>query len=215
MSFLDRTTQFDRETLRQIRDQEFAEQREDRTAHNANGAIILDKQYATQSEPVNGSVMPTSRKTPAPDVDLAGVQAQSNGAAAKTRPAPAPAQRPDDTSKLARHEPPARQPSPTATASDGAVAVSEAESKSGSLAESVGYRPSEECIESLTAALAVHLGPFAKVLVNRLLKNASNAEQLVSLLEEQIQGNEERFLFRIRALHICMTFADRQSDEAS
>jgi hypothetical protein len=46
-----------------------------------------------------------------------------------------------------------------------------------------------------------------------MLKNASSAEQLVSLLEEKIQGNEERFLFRIRALHICMTFTDRQIDE--
>ena len=81
-------------------------------------------------------------------------------------------------------------------------------------AEPAGYLPSEECVESLIGALAVHLGPFAKVLVNRMLKNASSAEQLVSLLEEQIQSNEERFLFRIRALHICMTFANRQVDES-
>ena len=215
MSALDRTTQFDRETMRQIRDQQFAEQKEDRTAQHSNGAIVLPKRYAPQSEPANGNVMPASRKTPIPDVDLAGAETQSNGAVAKTRPAPTPTQRPDDTSKLARDEPPARQPSPTTPRpSDSPVAVSEAESKPVLLAESAGFRPSEECIESLIAALAVHLGPFAKVLINRRLKNASSAEQLVSLLEEQIQSNEERFLFRIRALHICMTFADRQSDES-
>ncbi len=84
----------------------------------------------------------------------------------------------------------------------------------GLLAEPAGQRPSDECIESLIEALAVHLGPFAKVLVNRMLKKASNTEHLVSLLEEQIESNEERFLFRIRALHICMTFANHQSDDS-
>lgn len=210
MSNLDRTTQFDRETLRQIRNQQFAEQKEDRTAQHSNGAIIVEKRYATQS--VSENAAPASRKTPPPAVDPAGAQTQS---AAKTRIVPAAAQRPDDASMGAGHEPPARQqPSPTPIPSDGAVAVPEAESKSGLLAESAGYRPSEECIESLIAALAVHLGPFAKVFVNRSLKNASSAEQLVLLLEEQIQSNEERFLFRARALHICMTFANRQSDES-
>jgi class 3 adenylate cyclase len=213
MSILDRTTEFDRDTLRQIRDQQFAAQKEDHTAQHSNGAIILDKRYATQSELANANIMPASRKTPTPDVDLAGAETQSNGAVVKTRPAPAATPRPDDTGKLARHEPPARQPSPTPSPSDSAVAMSEVESKSVLLAESTGFRPSEECIESLIGALAVHLGPFAKVLVNRMLKNASSAEQLVSLLEEKIQGNEERFLFRIRALHICMTFTDRQIDE--
>ena len=181
---LDRTTQFDRETLRQIRDQQFAEQKEGRTVPHPNGAIIIDKRYAAQSEAVKENVTPASRKTPSPDVDLAGAQTQSNGAAAKAPPAPVPAQRPDDTSMRAAHEPPPRQPSPAPIPSDSAVAVPEAESKSGSLAEPAGYRPSEECIESLIAALAVHLGPFAKVLVNRTLKNASSPEQLVSLLEE-------------------------------
>jgi hypothetical protein len=94
------------------------------------------------------------------------------------------------------------------------VAASKAEAELGLLAEPPGQRPSDECIESLIAALAVHLGPFAKVLVNRMLKKASSTEQLVSLLEEQIESNEERFLFRIRALHICMTFANHQSDES-
>ncbi len=211
MSSLDRTTQFDRETLRQIRDQQFAEQKADRTAEHSNGAIILDKRHATQL--VNENAVPAARKTAPPAV--AGSQIQSNAAAAKTSAAPAAAQRPDDASMRAGHEPPAQQTSPTPTPkpSDSAVAVPEAESTSGLLAESVGYRPSEECIESLIAALAVHMGPFAKVFVNRSLKNASSAEQLVLLLEEQIQSNEERFLFRVRALHICMTFANRQSDE--
>jgi class 3 adenylate cyclase len=216
-SILDHTTQFDRETLRQIRDQQFSEQREGRTAQNASGAINVDKRYTP--EPVQGNVMPASPGTPPPHVDPAGAPTPANRAAAKTGPAPAAAQRPDDTSVRGGQEPPpqpsARQPSPTPIiAPESAVTVPEAEAKSGLLAEPAGYRPSEECIESLIAALAVHLGPFAKVLVNRMLKNASSAEQLVVLLEEQIQSKEERALFRIRALHICMTFANRQSDES-
>ena len=209
MSSLDRTMQFDRETLRQIRDQQFSEQKEDRTVQHPNGAIIIDKRYAIQSEAVTAS-----RKTPSSDGDPAGAQTQANGAAAKTPPAPVAAQRPDDTNVRADREPPPRQPSPAPIPSDSAVAAPEAESKSGLLAEHAGYRPSEECIESLIAALAVHLGPFAKVLVNRMLKNASSPEQLVLLLEEQIPSNEERFLFRVRALHICMTFANHQSDDS-
>lgn len=209
MSMLDRTTQFDRETMRQIRDQQFAEQKEGRTVQHPNGAIIIDKRHATQSEAAN--VMQASRKTPPTDVALAGAQTQPNGAAAKAPPAPVPPQRLDDTRVRAAHEPPPRQPSPPPIPSDSAVALPEAESESGLLAE---YRPSEECIESLIAALAVHLGPFAKVLVNRMLKKASSPEQLVLLLEEQIQSNEERALFRARALHICMTFANHLSDES-
>jgi class 3 adenylate cyclase len=209
-SSLDHTMQFDRETLRQVRDQQSAEQKEDRTVQHPNGAIIVDKRYTTQSEAVKGNV-----KTPPPNADLAGEQTQSNGAAAKTRTPPAAAQPPDETSVRPGREPPPQQPSPAPIPSESAVAPPEAESKSGLVAEAAaGYRPSEECIESLIAALAVHLGPFAKVLVNRMLKNASSAEQLVSLLEEKIQSNEERFLFRIRALHICMTFANHQSDES-
>jgi class 3 adenylate cyclase len=213
-SMLDRTTQFDRETLRQIRDQQFVEQKEDRAVPHPNGAIIVDRRYVTESKEVKGNVTPAPRKTPVSDVDPAGVQTQANGSTAKPPIAPATAQRPADTGVPAGREPPPppRQSSPTPAQTESAVAVPEA--KSGMLAEPAMYTPSEECIESLIAALAVHLGPFAKVLVNRSLKSASNAEQLVSLLEAQIKSNEERFLFRIRALHICMTFANRQSDES-
>jgi class 3 adenylate cyclase len=211
MSVLDRTTQFDHETLRQIRDQQLPEQREDRGAQNSDAALVLDKPY-TQAEAVN--VVPAARKTPLADVDAVGVPAQANGAAARARPAPAEAPARDETGVRTEAEPPAGQPSPAPVPSDSATPSPETESKSVLSVESAPYRPSEECIESLIAALAVHLGPFAKVLVNRMVKNASSAEQLVSLLEEQIQRNDERSLFRIRALHICMTFANRQSDES-
>lgn len=215
-SMLDRTTQFDRETLRQIRDQQFVEQKEDRAVPHPNGAIIVDRRYVTESKEVKENATPAPRKTPVSDVAPAGVQTQANGSTAKPPIAPTVAQRPADTGVPAGREPPSppRQSSPAPAPSKSTVAVPEAEAKSGTLAEPAGYAPSEECIESLIAALAVHLGPFAKVLVNRSLKSASNAEQLVSLLEAQIQSNEERFLFRIRALHICMTFANRQSDES-
>lgn len=210
MSILDRTTQFDVDTLRRIRDEQFSELSEDRTLQTSNDAIILDKRPSMQPDGVNGNVMPAARKASPPAVEPVGAQTPSSSDAAKTRTAPAAAQRPDET----RHEPSERQPSNPPIPSESAVAASKAEAELGLLAEPSGQRPSDECIESLIAALAVHLGPFAKVLVNRMLKKASNTEQLVSLLEEQIESNEERFLFRIRALHICMTFANHRSDDS-
>lgn len=192
MSILDRTTQFDLDTLRQVRDQQFVEQMGD----------------VKQPQTADGSINP-----PPQAEDLVGAQSQPNSSA-KTGIAPAAVQPPKDTGKLAGYELPERQPGQTATPSGSSASVPEADSKSGVLTEPAKHRPSAECIESLTAALAVHLGPFAKVLVNRCLKDASSTEQLVSLLEEQIQSNEERFLFRIRASHICMTFSNHPTDQS-
>ncbi len=160
-----------------------------------------DQQLAEQMQPqtANGSFSPSPREARPRPEELVGAQAQPD------RPS-------KDTGKPAGHEPGERQAGQTAMPSGSSGSVSEADAKSGVLAEPAKYRPSAECIESLTAALAVHLGPFAKVIVNRCLKDASSTEQLVSLLEGQIQSNEERFLFRIRASHICMTFADHQTD---
>jgi class 3 adenylate cyclase len=211
-SILDRTTQFDRETLRQIRDQQLAEQKADRTTPHSSDAIIV-QQSARQTERVNGNTVAASRKTPTANVDPAGADIGSNGAVAKARPAPGATQRPDEASnKPARPEPPAPPP-PSPPPPVKAVPAPEAEAKPDEAAGAAEFRPSEECVESLIAALAVHLGPFAKVLINRTIKKSSSAEELVSLLEQQIQVDEERSLFRVRALHICMTFADRQSDE--
>jgi class 3 adenylate cyclase len=213
MSMLDRTTQFDLETLRRVRDEHLAEQKEDRAAHNSNGAIIVDKRHTAHSEAINGNSVPTSQKPRPRPEDVPGVQTQLNGSA-KTHIAPPAAPPAEDLRKPAVPKPPQRQSGQTPPPSVPATAVAEADSKSALLAETTEHRPSAECIESLTAALAVHLGPVAKVLVNRVLKQASSTEHLVSLLEEQIQSSEARFLFRIRALHICMTFADRQTDES-
>jgi len=192
MSILDRTTQLDLDTLRQVRDQQFVEQMGD----------------VKQPQTADGIIKP-----PPQAEDLVGAQSQPNSSA-KTGIAPAAAEPPNDTGKLAGYEPPERQPGQTATPSGSSTSVPEADSKSGVSTEPAKHRPSAECIESLTAALAVHLGPFAKVLVNRCLKDASSTEQLVSLLAEQIQSNEERFLFHIRASHICMTFSNHPTDQS-
>lgn len=192
MSILDRTTHLDPDTLRQIRDQQFVEQ--------------------MQSETVNGNIPHDPEETSPRVEDLVG--ARTPDGSVKMGVAPAAGQPPKDIGKLAAHEPPERQTGQTAMTSGSSAAVSEADSRSGLPAEAAKLRPSAECIESLTAALAVHLGPFAKVLVNRHLKDASNTEQLVSLLEKQIQSNEERFMFRMRASHICMTFANQPTDQS-
>lgn len=178
-----------------------------------SGASIVDQQHTAQSEAANKTAMPATGKMPASDVDPAGAPTQANGAA-KPNPAPAAAQPPDDIRLHADRRPPPAQPAPAPRPSDIGVAAPEAESRLSLLAESAGSPPSEECIESLIAALAVHVGPLAKILVNRMLKKASSDEHLVLLLEEQIQSNEERLLFRVRALHICMNFANRQSDNS-
>lgn len=211
MSILDRTTQFDLDTLRSLRDQQIAEQKADYPVQNSNEAIILDERHIVQPVQMTGDVMPASRETRPPNEDRAGAQAQLNGSP-KTNIAPPAAQPPVDAGKPAGQEPPDRQPSQTAMPQGSSTSVSGAELDS--LTKSARQGPSAECVESLTAALAVHLGPLAKVLVNRYLKDASSPEQLVSLLEKQIESNEERFRFRISASHICKTYSGRPSHEA-
>jgi class 3 adenylate cyclase len=211
----DRAPQFDREASQPIRDQQSSGQKDNRTVHHTKEATIAREGYAAHSETVTRDAMPAPRDLPAPHLDPAGAKAQANGTAGKAALAPAPVERREDTNVRPAHEPSPHQASPAPIPPDSTVvAVPEVEREPGLPAQPTGYRPTEECVESLIAALAVHIGPFAKVLVNRMLKNASSAEQLVSLLEEQIQSKEERFLFRIRASHICQTFANRQSDES-
>jgi class 3 adenylate cyclase len=209
MSILDRTTHLDAETLRAVRDQQFIEQMADHASQSANEAIIVDERNVVQSGAMNGHIMPAVRETKPLNKDLAGAQTQPENSAT-THVAPAAATPSEDSSKLVRHEPPAPQPAKT-TIPRSASAL---EAEPALLTEADKYRPPVGCIEALTAALAVHLGPLAKVLINRSLKDASSIDHLVAMIEEQIQSNEERFQFRIRASHICKTFSDRPSEEA-
>ncbi len=81
MSILDRTTQFDVDALRSVRDQQSAGQTADRTAQNASGAVTRDEQNGVQPEAVIGNTTPASQETSPRTGDLAGAPAPPNGSA--------------------------------------------------------------------------------------------------------------------------------------
>jgi hypothetical protein len=207
MSILDRTTQFDLDTLRSLREQQTAEKMGDRTLRKSNEAVTPDERHVGQAGAVSGSIMP---KTAPPTGDRSQAQAQPDSSA-KAPPAPAVAQPSEAAGKRVGQEPPDRQPSKPAIQAGSSPSAPKAEL--GLFPQPAGQGLSAESIESLTEALAVPLGMLAKLHMNRHLKDASSIEHLVSLLEKHIASNEDRFQFRVRAMHICKTFSNRRSDE--
>ena len=73
-------------------------------------------------------------------------------------------------------------------------------------------QPSEKCIEMITKALAVHVGPFSKLIVERYMKGKPHVYDLIALLETHIPSEDERTIFRVRASHICKTFGHSTGD---
>lgn len=69
-------------------------------------------------------------------------------------------------------------------------------------AEGRATPPSIAFLDEITKALAVHVGPFAKLIVNREMKTNPNVFELISKLEEHIPNDDERLVFRVRASHI-------------
>jgi class 3 adenylate cyclase len=67
---------------------------------------------------------------------------------------------------------------------------------------------SEELLASLTQALAVHVGPLAKYMVEREAQRSSGFFDLVSNLEQHIPTENERVAFRLTASTINMSSAD-------
>lgn len=67
-------------------------------------------------------------------------------------------------------------------------------------------QPSAKCVEMITKALAVHVGPFSKLIVERYLKGSPRVDDLIALLETHIPDDDEKVTFRVRASHICKTF---------
>ena len=68
----------------------------------------------------------------------------------------------------------------------------------------------DECLSMMADALAVHLGPVARILVNRYAGDLHRPEDLVARLVEQIPSEDERVVFRVRASQICKTRACRE-----
>ena len=67
-------------------------------------------------------------------------------------------------------------------------------------------QPSAKCIEMITKALAVHIGPLSKLIVDRYMNGKPNVYDLIGLLETHIPDDDEKTIFRVRASHICKTF---------
>lgn len=63
-------------------------------------------------------------------------------------------------------------------------------------------RPTPEFIGEIIKALAVHVGPFAKLIVERELKTGPTNFDLITQLEKHIPTEQERLTFRVRASHI-------------
>ena len=63
------------------------------------------------------------------------------------------------------------------------------------------FASSAATLDRLTQALAPHLGPIAKVLVNRAAKRVANLHDLQEALAAEISGPEDRrrFLTRVRS----------------
>ena len=212
MSPLDLTTQFDPEILRSLRERQAAAKMGDRTAQKSNAATVPDEPHAVQSGAVNGNIMPATREAEPLAKDQVNTQAPPGNPAPSKDLAPAAAQPTEDSGKPVSQQPPSRQP--------GQIAAPPARSnstpcaKSSSLSAPDTQRPSDECVGALTTALSVHLGPLAKVLINRHLKDASSTDHLVSLLDKEYQNNEERFRFRVQASHICKKYVYQQPEVA-
>jgi len=62
--------------------------------------------------------------------------------------------------------------------------------------------PTPEALALLVEALAVHLGPVARVLVARKAKDAATLNELVAALEGEIPLPQERIAFRSRLHHL-------------
>ena len=56
----------------------------------------------------------------------------------------------------------------------------------------------------IVEALAIHVGPVAKVMVERRIKQASSLDDLIGLLEKDIASSDERMAFRTRASFIVL-----------
>lgn len=59
---------------------------------------------------------------------------------------------------------------------------------------------SQDAIDEITSALAVHLGPVARVMVSRKARTATSASELIQTLVAELSNSEERMAFRSRLL---------------
>lgn len=63
-------------------------------------------------------------------------------------------------------------------------------------------QPSPEFIDRITKALAEHIGPFARMIVQKQLGQNFSTFELISALEQQVPSENERVAFRVKAAEI-------------
>lgn len=202
---LDRTTRLDRSDLRQILDTQ-------------GDPVVAD------DRPENGQSAPQN------------VQEDDVGAASTVAPVEAPRQMPSEAAapvaepeqadedlraltlseKLARLPdlPPAPSGIPLATDPSPPTLVSSEPQLEKTLPElppetpTAPEAPTPALVAELTKALAVHVGPFSKLIVERETQAELSVFELISKLEEHIPNEDERLVFRVRASHINASMTD-------
>lgn len=69
-------------------------------------------------------------------------------------------------------------------------------------AQTAAWTPGHDFIDDMTRALAVYVGPLAKVIMARELKTCQTSFDLITALEAHVPTEEERLAFRVRASHV-------------
>lgn len=74
-------------------------------------------------------------------------------------------------------------------------------------------RPTAAFLDEISKALAVHVGPFSKMIVEREMKANPSTFELISRLEQHIPNQDERLVFRVTASHINSAKSGASQDD--
>ena len=208
---LDRTTRLDRSALRAVRDSELAQL-----------ARLADVSQRKPPPPL-GDTEPAVSAPAVDEADHDGGEAEAEAFAAAFFADPAGA-----ASRLDHTNLPDLTPVSKHDAAPAGIVTPERSSPPPRAAHAAPLPPTQtpttaarpvpadpfpaECLSQISAALAVHLGPVARILVNRFAVEENRLEDLVGRLVEQIPNDDERVVFRVRASQICQSKACRLPD---
>lgn len=214
-SSLDRTTRLDRNALRKILDGHSLGQ-SGATAEEAQPRPAETESQSSESTvPVDAGSLPAQEI--APEVEPAEERSQPElrplslaEKLARLPQPPAPAQHPIEAAPAAKEpfEPKIAEPqlektlpqvSPQSQLSDSAAGESS--------------RPTAAFLDEITKALAVHVGPFSKMIVEREMKANPSVFELISKLEDHIPNHDERLVFRVSASHINTANIEASQDD--
>jgi class 3 adenylate cyclase len=161
---------------------------------------VADPPTSQQSDaaPEQPSNNPEASTPSAPPIDLAGPRPPTLSEKLAELPTP-PAVIPEPSSQPA---PPVQSFAPVISKPQLEKTLPPATPLPSAPAAGARTPPSVAFLDEITKALAVHVGPFSKLIVNRELKSNPNVFELISKLVEHIPNEDERLVFRVRASHI-------------